>query len=223
MALVDWGWRLLASAPARRMEYGIPGASQFVERRPGFSFSGGRMAKVVNRKRPDRLLIFTGEGKGKTTAALGMALRAVGHGMTVLIVQFLKNDSSTGEIAALAGLPGVELVQCGHGFLPRTGSAGTAAHREAAERALDRVAEALAGGRYRLVILDEVAVAIQARLVEEAAVEEAVRAAAPGVTVVLTGRGAPPELVALADTVTEMRCLKHGYKAGIPAQAGVEF
>ncbi len=174
-------------------------------------------------KYPDRLLIFTGDGKGKTTAALGMALRAAGHGSGVLIVQFVKSDSSTGEIAAIGRLPGVEISQQGRGFIPRAAGAARSAHREAAERALDLAREGLASGRYGLVILDEICVALSARLLEVSAVVEVLSKAQPGACVVLTGRGAPPELLEMADTVTEMRCVKHGYRQGIPAQPGVEY
>lgn len=174
-------------------------------------------------KRPDRLLIFTGDGKGKTTAALGMALRAAGHGCPVAIVQFVKSDATTGEIAAIGRLPGVEIVQCGRGFLARSPKTEIDEHRQAALEALAIVREALASGRYRLVILDEVCVALRARLIESSAVIEVLSHATPGVCVVLTGRGAPAELLELADTVTEMRCVKHGYQQGIPAQQGVEY
>lgn len=174
-------------------------------------------------KQPERLLIFTGDGKGKTTAALGMALRAAGHGSGVLIVQFVKSDSSTGEIAALGRLPGVEIVQRGLGFIPRRPGVDTSGHREAARQALELVRSGLESGRYRLVILDEVCIALSARLIEVSAVVEVLSHAPPGTCVVLTGRGAPPELLEMADTVTEMRCVKHGYRQGIPAQAGVEY
>jgi cob(I)alamin adenosyltransferase len=174
-------------------------------------------------KRPERLLIFTGDGKGKTTAAPGMALRAVGHGMGVRIVQFVKSDSSTGEIAALRRLPGVEIVQCGRGFLPRAPGADTSPHREAAMRALTLAREGLASGRYGLVILDEVLIAVSAGLLDTSGVAAALSESAPGVCAVLTGRNAPAELIEMADTVTEMRCLKHGYQMGIAAQQGVEF
>lgn len=174
-------------------------------------------------KRPDRLLIFTGDGKGKTTAALGMALRAAGHGDGVSIIQFVKSDASTGELAAIGGLPGVEIVQYGRGFIPRASSPGIGEHRLAALEALDAARQALRSGRYRLVILDEVCVALRAKLLEPSAVVEVLSEAPPGVCVVLTGRGAPAELLDLADTVTEMRCVKHGYQQGIPAQRGVEY
>jgi len=172
---------------------------------------------------PTRILVFTGEGKGKTSAALGMALRASGHGMRVLIVQFIKADPTSGEVRAVAGLPNVEIVQTGLGFLPPPADPKFAAHREAAERGLRLAREALASGRYQLVVLDEVCLAVARKLLGEEQVVEAVRHAAPGCSAVLTGRSCPPGLVALADTATEMRSVKHAFDSGRPAQKGIEF
>ncbi len=169
-----------------------------------------------------RVLLFTGDGKGKTTAALGMALRAAGHGLRVLIVQFVKGDPETGENRAVTLLPGVELRQRGLGFIPRPTAASFAAHREAAINALREAAEALASGHHDLVVLDEVCVAVAKGLLGEQAVCEAVNKARAGTCVVLTGRGATPALIDLADTVTDMRCVKHAFEAGRRAQTGVE-
>lgn len=174
-------------------------------------------------KHPERLLIFTGDGKGKTTAALGMALRAAGHGQPVLIIQFVKSDSTTGETAAVARLPEVEIVQLGCGFLPRTDGPAMDSHRQAALAALAAAREALQSGRYRLVILDEVFIALRAGLLTSSGVIDALSVTQPGVCVVLTGRGAPTELLDLADTVTYMGCVKHAYQQGVAAQPGVEF
>jgi cob(I)alamin adenosyltransferase len=177
---------------------------------------------------PRRIILFTGEGKGKTTAALGMVLRAAGHGRTALVVQFLKRgprarDPRTGEVAALALLPGVEIVQTGRGFVPRRDDPRWAEHRQAAQEGLSLAQEAVGSGRYDLVVLDEICGAVTAGLLEEEQVIALVEQGDPRVILVLTGRGAGERLIALADTVTEMRCLKHGYQAGIPAQPGVEF
>lgn len=170
-----------------------------------------------------RLLIFTGDGKGKTTAALGMVLRAAGHGMRVRVLQFVKSDASVGEFAALSALPGVEITQTGRGFVPDTGCAGFEAHRAAARDGLSLAREALEPGRYNLLVLDEICTALSRGLLETEAVVELLAARPAGTHVALTGRGAPEALVALADTVTEMRCVKHGYEIGIPATKGVEF
>jgi cob(I)alamin adenosyltransferase len=172
---------------------------------------------------PGRLLIFTGNGKGKTTAALGMALRAVGHGQQVLILQFIKANASSGERMALKNLPGVELLQMGLGFLTPPEDPRFEEHRRAAEEALKKAVEILETGRHQLIILDEVCTAVKKNLLTEAQVIEAVSSRKGTAVLVLTGRGAGPGLTALADTVTEMRSRKHGLTAGWKAQEGVEF
>ncbi|HTX55311.1 MAG TPA: cob(I)yrinic acid a,c-diamide adenosyltransferase [Candidatus Baltobacteraceae bacterium] len=170
-----------------------------------------------------RTLVFTGDGKGKTTAALGMALRAAGHGQRVLVVQFVKSDETTGELAASRHLPGVEIVQTGLGFLPPENALAFARHREAAEAGLARAGEALASQPLDLMVLDEVCVAVARGLLKEDAVLALLRARIRPVCVVLTGRGATKRLVEAADTVTEMRCVSHGLTRGIQAQPGVEY
>ncbi len=173
-------------------------------------------------KRP-RILLFTGEGKGKTTAALGMTLRAAGHGMRVLVIQFVKQDASTGEIAALRNIEQIELVQTGRGFVPKPDDPHFCEHQAAAEQGLVRAAEAIRSGQYELVVLDEVCVAVSLGLLEESEVIKAVLEASGEMRLALTGRHATPGLIELADTVSEIRCVKHAYDAGIPAQKGVEM
>ncbi len=170
-----------------------------------------------------RTLVFTGDGKGKTTAALGMALRAAGHGQRVLIVQFVKGDASTGEFAACRHLPGVEIVQTGLGFLPAEDASAFPAHRRAAERGLELAARTLAEQPLDLLVLDEVCLAVARHLLDEGAVLALLRGRRRPVCIVLTGRGASAGLLEAADTVTEMRCLAHGLTRGIPAQPGVEY
>lgn len=170
-----------------------------------------------------RVLLITGDGKGKTTSALGMALRACGHGMNVLVVQFVKADAETGEMrAASALLPTLTIEQHGLGFLPND-PAGLSEHRKAAERGLARAREAVASGRYQLVILDEVCFAVHRGLLGEEAVCELVASAPESCSFVLTGRGATPRLMEAADTVSEVRCVKHGMDAGLKAQKGIEY
>ncbi|MEW6356013.1 MAG: cob(I)yrinic acid a,c-diamide adenosyltransferase [Planctomycetota bacterium] len=174
-------------------------------------------------KDPGRILLFTGDGKGKTTAALGMALRAVGHGMPTFILQFMKADPSTGEIAALKRLPNVEIVQAGLGFAPPPGSPKFPEHAQAARNALAKASEALASDKYAMVILDEICNAVARGLLDEDRVVQMVEKKPEGMILVLTGRGATDRLIALADTVTEMRAIKHGLAEGRKAQEGVEF
>jgi cob(I)alamin adenosyltransferase len=168
-----------------------------------------------------RVLLFTGDGKGKTTAALGMALRACGHGQKILVVQFIKQDPGTGEIKGCAHLPGVKVVQAGRGFVPHRASPDFPGHKKAAEEALALAAAAL--GEYQLLVLDEICVAVSKGLLEEGRVAEVVRRAPPETCIVLTGRPVIPGLVSLADTVTEMRAVKHLFQAGGRAQEGVEY
>ena len=196
-----------------------------------------------------RILIFTGDGKGKTTAALGMAFRAAGHGLRSCVIQFVKADDTVGEVAAAAGAGLIEIHQTGRGFLPPAGDPRWETHRAAAQNGLRMAAEAVDSGRYRLVVLDEICFAVARGLIDEGQVRDLVAQAhsrqvlpsppaplpqagegssklvaqsSPETCLVLTGRGATPGLVALADTVTEMRCVKHGFQAGWPAQEGVE-
>jgi cob(I)alamin adenosyltransferase len=170
-----------------------------------------------------RVLLFTGDGKGKTTAALGLALRACGQGLRVLVLQFVKAGQQTGELAAARLLPGFEILQRGRGFVPPASSPEFAEHRLAAEAVLGEAAAALQSGNYDVVVLDELCLAVAKELVSEQAALAVIDHARPGSVLVLTGRGATPGLVAAADTVTEMTLRKHGLKAGIPAQRGVEF
>lgn len=170
-----------------------------------------------------RLLVFTGDGKGKTTAALGMVLRAAGHGQAVKMIQFIKADSKTGELAASQRLPGVEIVQMGRGFIPPPTSSKHAVHREAAECALAAAIEAVSSDKYDLIVLDEICVALAHGLIAEDKVLEMIQSAPEKLCLVLTGRGASQRLIEEADTVTEMKCVKHALNAGVWAQTGVEL
>jgi cob(I)alamin adenosyltransferase len=168
-----------------------------------------------------RILLFTGDGKGKTTAALGMALRARGHGMPVCVVQFVKSDASVGEVAA-ARHCGIEIIQTGLGFVPAASDPRFAGHHAAAQEGLRKAREIIAGRRFAMVILDEVCLAVARGLLEEQQVIEALRQSPAETCLVLTGRDATPALVALADTVTEMQCVKHALQSGRAAEQGVE-
>ena len=170
-----------------------------------------------------RVLLFTGDGKGKTTAALGMAVRAAGHGMKVLIVQFLKAAGDTGELEALMLVPGVAIRQMGCGFVPPREDPCFGEHQAAAEGALCFASDALASGKYDQVILDEICVAVAKGVLSEEKVIAALGKARGSACVVMTGRDATPDLIALADTVTEMRCRKHALREGRMAEKGVEF
>jgi cob(I)alamin adenosyltransferase len=168
-----------------------------------------------------RILIFTGDGKGKTTAALGMAFRASGHGLRSCVIQFIKSDTSVGEIAAARASTNIEIHPTGLGFVPQNGPR-LDEHRAAAQAGLEKAAEVIAGGRFTLVILDEICGAVAHGLVEEQQVVDLLAKTPPEMCIVLTGRDASPALIQLADTVTEMLCIKHGMSEGLAAQEGIE-
>jgi cob(I)alamin adenosyltransferase len=170
-----------------------------------------------------RILIFTGNGKGKTTAALGMVLRAHGHGIPAAVIQFIKSERGTGEFAALQEMADIEMIVTGLGFVPQPNDPRFADHRRAAEDGLRIAAEAVLSARYGLIVLDEVCTAVSLELLPEENVLAVLRNAAPDCTIVLTGRGATEGLIRAADTVSEIRCIKHGFDHGRSAKKGVEF
>ena len=171
----------------------------------------------------NRTLLFTGKGKGKTTAALGIALRAAGHDMRTAVVQFIKSNTNTGEIAALRHVPGIEIIQVVLGFLPPKGTHTFTEHQHAAQAGLALTQQLLGSGEWDVIVLDEIAYAVARGLLEEHTVIQALRQAAPGMIVVMTGRLASVGLTELADTVTEMHPVKHAFETGWKAQPGVEY
>lgn len=173
--------------------------------------------------RQRRIVLLTGDGKGKTCAALGMSLRAAGHGMRVMFLQFLKNDTSTGEIAALAKIPEIDIVQAGLGFVPKPENPRFSEHHRAAEVALQKARDAVESGGYSTVVLDEVCGAVACGLIAEADVLDLLDMIRTDQCLVLTGRGATPAMIEAADTVTDLRHVKHAYDSGLPAQKGVEL
>ncbi|MDY0190317.1 MAG: uroporphyrinogen-III C-methyltransferase [Desulfuromonas sp.] len=168
------------------------------------------------------ILIFTGNGKGKSTAAFGMALRAVGHKQRVRIVQFMKKDSRVGELIALKKLK-INITQSGLGFVPQADNPQYAAHCEAAAQGLAVATDAIFSGDYDLIILDELCGALAHGLLDESAVIALLQRAPTPLNLVLTGRNATKALIELADTVSEINPVKHAYMQGINARMGVEF
>ena len=168
------------------------------------------------------LIVHTGKGKGKSTAAFGMVLRCLGHGIRVGIVQFVKGAWGTGERTVLAGFP--DLVTCramGEGF---TWDTQDRARDIAAARAAWEVAkEMIADPSYRMVLLDELNIVLRYGYLPLGEVMAALKAKPRDLHVVVTGRNAAPELIEAADLVTEMTLVKHPFRAGVKAQAGIEF
>lgn len=172
------------------------------------------------------VIVNTGDGKGKTTAALGMAMRAVGGGLRVCVLQYIKGQWKPGELKAAGMLPRFDYLPLGVGF---TWTKTPEEHMAALRQAWAKTQEVVLDGPYDLVVLDEInyALALKKLPVEEvftaADVIDLLRRRPPALHVVLTGRGAHPDIVAYADLVTEMRLVKHPYQQGIRAARGVEF
>lgn len=179
------------------------------------------------KKRKGLVIVFTGDGKGKTTAAMGLALRAAGHHMRVHVIQFIKGRWKSGEVEAARRLaPDLVIERAGLGFTierlrdPRIPMDD---HRAAAQAGIVEAREAIGSADNAVVVLDEILGTIAAGLVTVDQILALIDAKPPSLHLVLTGRGAPPEIVARADLVTEMRLVKHPYEQGIVAQRGVEF
>ncbi len=180
--------------------------------------------KLMARKTDCRglIMVHTGPGKGKSTAAFGMALRSVGHGFPVGVVQFIKGAWDTAERRVLEGFGAlVTFKAMGEGFTWETQDRER--DMAAAARAWAAAQAMLSDGHFAMVILDEINVALRYDYLAWAEVEAALKARPEGQHVVLTGRNAPAALIDLADLVTEMTMVKHPFKSGVKAQAGVEF
>lgn len=176
------------------------------------------------------VLITTGPGKGKTTAAMGTAFRAVGNGMRVLMLQFLKGSWHYGELdaaEAISSTPAFKgnfvMKQMGRGFVKVGGAETDPEDIQMVEAAWQEAAAAILSGDWDMVILDEINYAIGYGMLDPARVAEVLKKRPEMVHVILTGRNAHPTLVELADTVTEMREVKHAYQKGVLAQRGIEF
>lgn len=169
------------------------------------------------------VMVYTGNGKGKTTAALGLALRAVGHGARVFMAQFRKSDPGYGEIQAIRRfLPGFTVLQSKRSRITRPGDFSEE-DREDAQNVFAAAKEALYSGNYDMVIFDEINFAVSMGLVSLEDVLDMVNNRPPGTDVVLTGRGAREELVEIADLVSEVREIKHHFQNGVKARPGIEY
>lgn len=169
------------------------------------------------------VLVFTGNGKGKTTAALGLALRAWGHDMNVLVLQFIKARQCGEHLAALRMQPGLEIRPLGQGFINLANPEEMARQQQAAREALSTIESAMLSGEYRLIILDEILYALKYGLIQLPDVLALLENKPGSLHLVLTGRDAPPEIIERADLVTEMKEIKHPFQQGIPAQKGIEY
>jgi cob(I)alamin adenosyltransferase len=167
------------------------------------------------------IVVATGNGKGKSTSGFGMAARALGHGMQVGIVQFIKGSFSTGEEAFFRRFAEVRYHVMGEGYTWETQDRNR--DIEKARAAWDKAAAMLQDAEVNLVFLDELNIVLKLGYLSVSEVIETLQRRPPLQHVVITGRGAPPELIEVADTVTEMRPIKHAFDAGVRAQKGVEL
>jgi len=165
-------------------------------------------------------IIYTGDGKGKTTAALGSAVRAAGHGLKVIVIQFVKGDPNCGEHFFAAKHRLFEIVQLAEG---NSFTMSQEDLRTTVRKTLEYAEAVLSSGEYQMVILDEILVAIKKGLLDTSEVVDLVKGKPDSVDLILTGRQAPAELVKIADLVTEMHMVRHPFTRGIPARRGIEY
>ena len=170
------------------------------------------------------IIVNTGPGKGKTTAAMGTALRAVGNGLKVLMLQFLKGSWHYGELDAVKAFGDNWVIkQMGRGFVKVGGAETDPEDIRLVEEAWAEAEQAILSGTWDLVILDEINYAISYKMLDPEKVVAALKKKPEMVHVILTGRNAHPSIVEIADTVTEMKEVKHAYTKGIEAQRGIEY
>jgi cob(I)alamin adenosyltransferase len=179
-------------------------------------------AEAIVSERRGTVQIYTGDGKGKTTAALGLALRAAGHGLRTYVIQFMKGSSNYGELKVAESLDGLVIEQSGRDtFVDRQNPAPE--DIDLAKRGLEKARAAIESGDYDIVVLDEINVALDFGLVTLDDVRGLIEARPASLELILTGRSAHPEIVKLADLVSEVLKIKHHYDAGVEAREGIEF
>jgi cob(I)alamin adenosyltransferase len=184
-----------------------------------------RIDRIEPKERKGLIVVITGPGKGKTTSALGMAVRACGHGMKVCIIQFMKGDLYAGEWDGIRKMDcAIELFATGKGFCGIQGNPYPwAEHRANAQDAIDLVHEKMTSGSFDLIILDEINNALKLKLIDLEQLLEIIRSKPPLLHLVLTGRDAHPQVIELADTVSEIHDIKHAFRKGIDPQPGIDY
>ncbi|MFH1699964.1 MAG: cob(I)yrinic acid a,c-diamide adenosyltransferase [Candidatus Zixiibacteriota bacterium] len=181
--------------------------------------------KEISSRKKGFIIVYTGNGKGKTTAALGLCVRAVGHGNKIGIIQFIKSDWEYGELKGLKQLsPAIDIQTLGAGCIGIMGDEKPLEeHKKAANKALNAAIKVVQSEKYNILILDEINVAINLGLITTDQVMEFLKNKPAHLNIVLTGRNAPAELIEAADLVTEMKEIKHPFQKGIPARKGIDF
>jgi len=183
------------------------------------------LQKLEPKEKVGLIVLITGYGKGKTTSALGMTLRAVGHGMRVCIVQFMKGDMYAGEYKGLKQLaPQVEHHLTGKGFCGIQGNPyHYQEHRANAQEAVALAKEKMLTGQFDILICDEINNALHLKLVDLPQVLDLIDSKPPDMHLVLTGRDAHPEVIQKAHTASEVKEIKHAYREGIEPQKGIDY
>jgi cob(I)alamin adenosyltransferase len=181
--------------------------------------------RLIPKEKKGLVVVITGYGKGKTTSALGIAVRACGHDMRVCIIQFMKGDLYAGEWDGIKKLHcQVEIIPTGKGFCGIQGNPYPyQEHRKNAQEAIRLAQQKMESGELDILILDEINNALHLRLLDLEQVLEIIRSKPSGMHLVLTGRDAHPQVVELADTVSEIKEIRHAYRKGIEPQQGIDY
>lgn len=184
-----------------------------------------KITRLVPKEKKGLVVVITGYGKGKTTAALGIMVRACGHNMRVCIIQFMKGDLYAGEWDGIKKMDcQVELISTGKGFCGIQGNPYThEEHRKNAQDAIALAQQKMESDRFDILILDEINNALKLRLVDLEQVLEIIQRKPALMHLVLTGRDAHPQVIELADTVSEIKEVKHAYRKGIEPQPGIDY
>jgi cob(I)alamin adenosyltransferase len=190
-----------------------------------FLMNEGSLHRLETKKRIGLIVVLTGDGKGKTTSALGMALRAAGHDMKVCIIHFMKGDMYSGEIDGIKKLaPNIELHLTGKGFCGIYGNPYPfEEHRTNAQEAMKLAKGKMLSGNFDILILDEINNALKLKLVDLPQVLDLVEKKPPLMHLILTGRDAHQEIIERAHTVSEVREIKHAYRQKIEPQKGIDY
>ena len=183
------------------------------------------ITRLVPKERKGLVVVVTGYGKGKTTTALGIIVRACGHNMKVCMIQFMKGDMYAGEWDGIKKMGcQVELISTGKGFCGIQGNPYPyEEHRRNAQEAIQMVHQKMKSGEFDILILDEINNALHLHLVDLEQVLEIIRGKPPLMHLILTGRDAAPQVIELADTVSEIVEVKHAYRKGIEPQPGIDY
>ena len=178
----------------------------------------------MGKKRQGLLIVHTGNGKGKTTAAIGLAIRAAGHNFKVLMIQFIKGSWSYGELESVKKLrPFFQIIPMGKGFIRHDKDGPSEEDKQAIRDAWGIFKNKMNSGEFDMIILDEINYVLDYKLLDYKEVLRVMKEKPGDLHVIMTGRNAHPEIIGIADLVTEMKEIKHPFEKGVKAQKGIEF